>query len=432
MKRVGIVLAGLLLFVFQSTAWSQRRPNVILILTDDQGTVDLNVYGAKDLVTPNMDALATRGVRFTQFYAAAPVCSPSRAAVLTGQNPHRAGVPGNVSSQRGGKTGLPPAKVTIAEMLKAEGYKTAHIGKWHLGYSPSIMPNAQGFDHSFGHMGGCIDNYSHFFYWNGPNRHDLYRNGKEVFADGKFFGDLMVEEANTFMQKNREDPFFIYFAINMPHYPYQGDDRWRKHYEKLAYPRNLYAAFLSTIDDRVGQLMAKVRELGLDEDTIVIFQSDHGHSEEVRAHGGGGDNGPHRGAKFSLYEGGIRVPAAISWPGKIPAGKVRSQFATACDWLPTLATYCRAELPSAKLDGKDIGEVILDDAESPHETFCWQTGKRWAVRKGNWKLISNGEGTKLYEIPNDLGERNDRSAAKPEVVSELKSIHRSWREGNES
>jgi arylsulfatase A-like enzyme len=197
---------------------AQQKPNVIVIYTDDQGSVDLNCYGSTDLVTPNMDAIARSGVRFTQFYAF-PICSPSRASLLTGKTPQRAGVPGNVGATHGQRSGLPPEEYTMAEMFRDAGYKTAHIGKWHLGYTPEKGPNAQGFDYSFGHLVGCIDNYSHFYYWRGPNRHDLYRNGEEVFYDGQFFPDLMLREASYFMEHNRSDPFFIYFAINLPHYP---------------------------------------------------------------------------------------------------------------------------------------------------------------------------------------------------------------------
>ena len=208
-------LLTLLLCLASISHAAGRKPNVIIIYTDDQGSVDLNCYGAKDLTTPHMDALAKHGVRFTQFYAAAPVCSPSRAGLLTGRYPVRAGMPGNAGSTKG-RAGLAPNEVTIAEMMKEAGYVTAHIGKWHLGYTPETMPNGQGFDHSFGHMGGCIDNYSHFFYWQGPNRHDLWRNGKEIFEDGKFFPELMAAEADKFIVKNRDNPFFIYFALNTP------------------------------------------------------------------------------------------------------------------------------------------------------------------------------------------------------------------------
>ena len=225
------LLAFLLALAFTSSA-ADRKPNVIVIYSDDQGTVDLGCYGSKDLETPHLDKLAARGVRFTQMYSPSAICSASRAGLLTGRFPARAGVPGNVSSQKG-KPGMPAEEVTIAEMMKAAGYATGHIGKWHLGYTPETMPNAQGFDYSFGHMGGCIDNYSHFFYWNGPNRHDLWRNGEEIWEDGVFFGDSMVREAKGFIEKNKEKPFFVYWAINFPHYPLQGKEKWRKRYAHL-------------------------------------------------------------------------------------------------------------------------------------------------------------------------------------------------------
>ncbi|MDP6721930.1 MAG: sulfatase-like hydrolase/transferase, partial [Pirellulaceae bacterium] len=324
------LLSGLAVIGQDLAVAADRRPNVIIIYTDDQGSIDVNCYGAKDLLTPHMDALAERGVRFTQFYSAAPVCSPSRAALLTGRFPQRAGLPSNAGSQPGSE-GMPADQVTIAEMLKSAGYATGHIGKWHLGYIKPTMPNGQGFDYSFGHMGGCIDNYSHFFYWSGPNRHDLWRNGEEVWHDREFFPDLMVREACQFIESNKDGPFFLYWPINTPHYPLQGTDKWRKKYADLDAPRRMYAAFVSTTDEKIGELLAKVEELGLTDDTIVVFQSDHGHSMEVRTFGGGGNAGPYRGAKFSLFEGGIRVPAMISWPGHLPQGEVRDQMAVSVD-----------------------------------------------------------------------------------------------------
>jgi arylsulfatase A len=182
-----VLLISVLFFAHGKEKQEQRR-NVILIYTDDQGSLDVNIYGATDLHTPNMDALARRGVRFTQFYAAAPVCSPSRASLITGRYPQRAGLATNASSDKGGKSAMPASQVTMAEMFQVAGYATGHLGKWDMGYSPETMPNQQGFEYSFGHMGGCIDNYSHYFYWQGPNRHDLWRNGEEVWEDGKSTG----------------------------------------------------------------------------------------------------------------------------------------------------------------------------------------------------------------------------------------------------
>ena len=427
MKSSRVVrLAATAILACSATLADARKPNVIVILTDDQGTIDTNLYGAKDLITPHMDALALSGVRFTQFYSGAPVCSPSRAALLTGRNPHRAGVPGNVP-RRSQTAGLPPQQITIAEMLNSQGYATALIGKWHLGHHTSRQPNAQGFDYSFGHHGGCIDNYSHFFYWNGPNEHDLYRNGQETYAQGEFFGDLMVSEAKQFIAQNKENPFFIYFAINMPHYPYQGDTKWLERYKDLPYPRNLYAAFVSTIDDRLGQLMNCLKQHGLRNDTIVIFQSDHGHSEEVRAHQGGGSAGPYRGSKFSLYEGGIRVPAFISWPGNLPESQVRDQMVHACDWLPTIASLCEVEVPEHKLDGKDITDTIKSNADSPHTILHWESGKQQAAHRGPWKLHGIKNQFSLYNLNTDPGESTDVAEQNREIFSDLKKSLMDWR-----
>jgi arylsulfatase A len=424
-------------------AQAERKPNVILIYTDDQGSVDLNCYGAKDLHTPHIDGLARRGVRFTQFYAAAPVCSPSRAAVLTGRFPQRAGVPGNVGSEKG-RSGMPTDQFTMAEMMKGAGYKTAHIGKWHLGYTPETMPNAQGFDQSFGHMGGCIDNWSHFFYWNGPNRHDLWRDGKEIWEDGRFFPELMIEESERFITENKNDPFYIYWAINVPHYPLQGTDKWREVYKDLPEPRKMYAAFVSTMDEMIGRLFELLEESGLTEDTIVIFQSDHGHSTEERTFGGGGSAGPYRGAKFSLFEGGIRVPAIISWPGKIPQDQVRDQFATSVDWYPTIAELCDISLPKRKIDGKSLLPIIRSDAAPDrHNTFYWETGTQrspqWAVRSGDWKLLGNPKDTSnqaklteadqrfLVNLASDKGEKTNLAADYPTKVNQLEALYKSWK-----
>lgn len=421
------------------------RPNVVVIVSDDQGAADAGCYGAMDLVTPALDGLAARGVRFRQFYAAAPVCSPSRAALLTGRYPLRAGLTGNAGSQPGGR-GLPGAQVTLAETFQAAGYATGHIGKWHLGYTADEMPNAQGFDHSLGHMGGCIDNFSHFFYWAGPNRHDLYRNGVEVFAGGQFFADLMVEEASRFLEQNRARPFFLYFALNMPHYPYQGDVKWLQRYQDLPYPRNLYAAFLSTCDERIGALLKKLADLGLRDQTIVVFQSDNGHSTEERAHFGGGSAGPYRGAKFSLFEGGVRVPGIISWPGHLPEGEVRDQLVHACDWLPTLAELSGVELLQPDIDGQSIVPVIRSNtAPSPHAVVHWGGGKgsQWAVREGDWKLIGNLQSTAddvlsaedkrlfLANLAADPGETTNLARQRPEIVQRLSQLRAEWLAGQE-
>lgn len=433
-------LFALTLFFEAFLIHAADKPNVIIIYTDDQGTVDMNAFGAQDLVTPNMDRIAKSGVRFTQFYAS-PICSPSRASLLTGKTPQRAGCPGNAGASIESTGGVPGSEYTMAEMFKDAGYRTAHIGKWHLGYQPDMLPNAQGFDYSFGHLVGCIDNFSHFYYWNGPNRHDLFRNGKEIHLPGEFFPDLMVKEASQFLEENKEEPFFMYFAMNMPHYPYQGDEKWLEYYEEqgVPYPRNLYAAFLSTQDDRIGMLLKKLDELGLTENTIIILQSDNGHSTEERAHHGGGSAGPYRGAKQCVFEGGIRVPAAISWPAKIPGNQVRDQFAVNTDWLPTLADLCEIKLDRKALDGKSLVDLIDDEkTKTKHQDgYCWSYNKMWVARKGKWKLIGNPYDTSdrdyefseklfLANLEEDPGERVNLADKYPKVVAQLEKQYADW------
>jgi arylsulfatase A-like enzyme len=418
-----------------------RPPNVIVILVDDLGSLDTHAYGAEDLETPHLDELAERGVRFTQFYAAAPVCSPSRAGLLTGRYPVRAGMPSNAPPPPLPdivyEAGMPTEEVTIADMLQAAGYATALVGKWHLGVAPGMLPNDQGFDHTFGHLSGCIDNYSHTFYWHGPNRHDLWRNNEEVYSDGDFFPDLMVAEATQFIESHRDEPFFLYFAMNLPHYPLQGEAHWLERYADLPYPRNLYAAQVSTMDERIGELIAVVDELGLREQTLIIFQSDHGHSVEERNHFGGGYCGPYRGAKFSLFEGGIRVPAIVSLPGTIPEGEMRDQVAHSCDWLPTIADFTGAAVLNNDLDGLSLKDIILTNAPTPHEVLHWEVGvgaeTQWAVREGDWKLIGNPidptapdvvlEPLFLSHLKEDVSERTNLAAQHPEVVERLRALH---------
>lgn len=417
------------------------RPNVIIIYTDDQGSVDLGSFGSDDLETPHMDAIVRSGIRFTQFYAA-PVCSPSRASLLTAQAAHRVGLAGNIIAEPGRMDGLSTETFTLVDLFKQGGYRTGHVGKWHLGYSEATQPLAHGFDHTFGHLVGCIDNYSHFFYWRGPNRHDLHRNGEEVWHDGAYFPQLMLDEARAFIDGCGEQPYFLYFAMNAPHYPYQGTPEWLEYYaaKPMSDARRLYAAFLSTQDAIIGELMAHLEARGQRERTVVILQSDNGHSVEERAHFGGGSAGPYRGAKASLFEGGIRVPAAISWPGVLPAGETRPQMAVNTDWLPTLADLCQLPLPSVTLDGASLLPLIKDAAlPSPHEHgYGWSYRDQWAVRLGPWKLLMNPlmddaegnrtshEGLFLANLAEDPGEAVNRVAEHPERVEAMRALFEAW------
>lgn len=439
---------GLSLAFQNSFGQVKQQPNVMVILVDDMGSLDLNCYGSKDLATPNLDGLAQGGVRFTQFYVGAPICSPSRASLLTGKSNLGAGLPGNVPIPEGdpeGKGGLPTAELTMAEMFKAAGYSTSLIGKWHLGHAEDKLPNAQGFDYFFGHQRGCVDNYSHFFFWNGPNKHDLYRNNEEVMYPGQFLPDLEVAEVTQRIEKKGDKPFFMYWAINIPHYPYQGTPKWLDHYKDLPTPRKEYAAFVSTMDEAVGKVFDALKQNGQWDNTIIVFLSDHGHSCEERAFFGGGNAGPYRGCKFSLFEGGIRVPTIISYPGHLPAGETRDEIGMSMDWFPTLAELTDIPLPKNEIEGVNILPMIQSaKAASPHKVLNWQVGgdddskNSWAVREGDWKLLGHPHDPStrqkfaeeddlfLVNLKDDIGEQHNVAAENPRIVKKLKKLHDEW------
>lgn len=413
----------------------RHPPNIILILSDDQGSVDLHCYGSNDLDTPNLDRLAEEGLKFTQFYVAAPICAPSRGALHTGRYPHKNGIVKNGAS-------LYKDEITIPEMLKPLGYRTAAVGKWHMGMATG-GPNSEGYDYFFGHRGGCIENYKHnILQWDtGEIReHDLWRNDKKIHEDDIHFGELLVREANDFIEQNRAEPFFLYVAFNNPHYPVQPLPHHLEHYADLQEPRRSYAAFVSTLDEQVGKILDKVDELGLKENTLVIFLADQGHSTETRnalfikdadpRNPGGGSAGPYRGHKFTLWEGGIRVPCIMSWPGTIPENQIRNQIATSMDILPTIAAYTGAMLPDKNLDGKSIRSIInSQQADSPHKELYWESGDMWAVRQGKWKLVSDKGNLFLTNLSADPGETTNLTGQQLDLVRKLSNLHNQFRLG---
>ena len=436
--RVGIgVVIGLTAgFSYSVGAPELEKPNVIVIMSDDQGSLDLGVYGAKDLHTPHLDALAHRGVMFTQFYTGSAVCSPSRASLLTGKTPQGAGVETNAGAHKG-RVGLPPEQVTMAEMLGEVGYSTAHVGKWHLGNEAPRRPDDQGFDYSFGHYVGCIDNYSHFFYWVPPNRHDLWENGEEVFENVKYFPGLMVERARRFIAAKRDEPFFMYFALNLPHYPLQGLQKWHEYYDHLPMPRRDYAATVSTIDEQIGHLLAELEAYDELDNTIIVFLSDHGHSHEERTFGGGGWAGEMRGSKFGFFEAGVRVPAMIAGPG-VPSGVVVESAAMQMDLFPTIAELVGVNRLPEGVEGTSLVPMFTRD-EPSRDTMHWRINQHWAVRKRDWKLQVNPRDDSklspldpvtdkvfLSNIAMDLSEKENLANKYPKKVRELIEVHRRW------
>ncbi len=423
---------------------SSRKPNVIIFFTDDQGTLDANCYGSKDLYTPTMDNLAETGVRFTQAYAHT-VCCPARAMLMTGRHPQRGKV--NMWTQSNAKDNTEQngrhmllEEITIAEVLKGAGYKTGLFGKWHLGAGFGHGPMVQGFDEFIGMRGGMIHNYNHY-YMHGKGFHDLYEGEKEIFARDKYFPDIMTERAMQFIDKNKDNPFFMYVPFNIPHFPEIPDKKFDERYKDMKMPRQSYAKMISTTDDRMGMIMSRLEKHGLRENTIVIFMSDNGHSKEngkisvdnhtsglpkgtnYKANGGGGNTGKWIGQKGSFLEGGIRVPAIISYPAKLPKNAVRDQAITAMDWLPTIVDLCGVDLPKVKLDGKSLVPIIKSEsAKTYNQIMHWQWGDRWAVREGEWKLI----GDFLGNLNNAQPERKNYIKEKPEIAKRLLALHNEW------
>ncbi len=432
-----------------------EKPNVVILFTDDQGTLDANCYGSSDLITPNIDNLAATGVRFTQAYAHT-VCCPARAALLTGRHPQRGGVyhwtQGDMNAAKGINMAL--EEVTLAEALQSAGYRTALFGKWHLGAHRDFGPKKQGFDEFFGIRDGFIDNYNHYFLHQ-KGFHDLYEGTQEVFADGKYFPELMVKRSLTFLEENKNRPFFLYVPFNIPHYPEQALAKFEKLYADVKDPaRKSYGAIVTTTDHYVGQVVDKLEELGLRENTIIIFMSDNGHSEEtkntIRVDGhksgypkghfygasGGGSTGKWIGNKGKFLEGGIRVPTIVSYPEKLPQGEVRDQIVTAMDWFPTVLELCGVEQSegSPALDGHSLLPII-NSSESKSEYngvlhFAW--GNQWAVRDRDWKLIGvepkNSDNPKLslHNLADEQPEVKNHLKEQPEIADRLKALHEEW------
>ncbi len=430
LRSVGVAAAAG--FVARGAAAPRRKPNVILFYSDDQGYADLGCFGSKDIRTPHLDALAKAGARLTSYYSAAPVCSPSRAALLTGLTPQRAGVPGNV---RAGKNvvGLRGDRVTIAEVCKTQGYKTAVFGKWHLGTAKESYPLGQGFDEYLCHHYGCISYYTHIFSWDrrlGPV-HDLWRNGTEIHEDGTYMTDIITREALRFIGEHRAEPFFLYLPYNAPHYPMEAPKKWMDMYEGMETNRRPYAAMISCLDDSVGQIVAKIKELGLLEDTLFLFASDNGPSNEVRTKVDPkgpqpGSSGPFRGSKFSLLEGGIRMPFIAAWKGRIRPGTVSDEPAIAMDILPTIAEAVGAQPPKG-LEGTSLWPVF-EGNELPERPLIWDRGNQRALRLGRWKLlVLPRRKPELYDLQTDPGERKNLADAKPDLVRRLRALHDQWR-----
>ncbi len=425
------------------------QPNFVIFLTDDQGYGDLGCMGAHDLRTPHLDQLALGGARFTHWYSNSPVCSPSRAALLTGRYPGHAGVRSILAGHRTA-TGLPATVPTLARALQELGYRTALVGKWHLGVVEGSRPGDHGFDEWFGFLAGCVDYYSHIFYWGqGPGRaptHDLWENGREVYHNGRYLTALIGEWAVDFLRRTVPTgrPFFLYVPFNAPHYPMHAPRRYLDRFGGLPSERRIMAAMLSAVDDAVGTIVRELERLGVREHTCIFFTSDNGPSREIRnwldgrtdPYRGGTTNRL-RGEKFSLFEGGIRVPALINWPERIPSGQEIHEVAASFDIFPTFLRIAGGDSEAYEFDGEDILPVVTTGSPSPHRELYWEMNGQTALRRGRWKLVLHGQEVEsatpvaevtLSDLDVDIGEQHNLVAAYPVLAAELRTAAEEWRE----
>lgn len=421
-----------------------RRPNIIIFLADDLGIGDVGCYDCKDIATPTIDALAGAGVRFTDYYCAAPICAPSRAAMLTGRYPTRIGLSTQKNIASGmDMSGLPTGEVTIAELAGQAGYATAALGKWHLGSTHDCQPNSQGFDYFFGHHASCLDSYSHFYYASEPFYHDLYRNREEVYRDGRYLTDLVTEEAVRFIDEHREQPFLIYVAYNLPHYPMVAPGRFLRRYDHLPRDRRDYAALVAAMDESMGIIMGQLKKRGLTNDSFVFFTSDNGAASPSQRGEGGGSNAPYREYKISLFDGGIHMPAIVSWPGTIPEGQVRHQLSICMDVFNTVAGIMGVGLPEDRvIDGQDWMPFLKDSSKAGHDALFFEWAGQAAVRQGSWKLVRDGfinqrisrqnratgeEAIFLTDMSRDPGEKTNLRRQHADVVEQLLKRYEHWR-----
>jgi arylsulfatase A-like enzyme len=420
-----------------TTAPASDTPNIVIILTDDEGYGDRAAfYSPTGLSTPAYDRFIAEGTRFSDFYVGASVCSPSRAALMTGCYPQRVGLP--VVLEADPNIGLSAEERTIPQLLKARGYATACIGKWHLGDRPEFLPLHRGFDEFFGLP------YSNDMRPEHPTKKNVFPDlplmeGQKIIEYNPDLSQITrryTEHAVSFITRNKDHPFFLYLAQTMPHVPLAVSDRFK---DKSG--RGLYGDVLMELDWSLGEVMAALKRNNLDEKTMVIWFSDNG--PWLTYGNWAGSAGPLRDGKTTTFDGGLRVPCAMRWPGKIPAGRVCREIATAMDLLPTFAGLCKTELPTRKIDGKDIWPLMagIEGARSPHRYFLYYNA--WcleAVRSGRWKLVlphdqysvivpgQDGMPGKqawehinmaLYDLLNDIGESNDVAGEHPEIVTRL-------------
>ncbi|MBL9125361.1 MAG: sulfatase [Planctomycetaceae bacterium] len=404
---------------------SERRPNIVVIVADDLGYGDLGIHGGDDVPTPNIDSLARDGVRCTDGYVSCPVCSPTRAGLLTGRYQQRFGHEFNPGPGRrqgdGDGFGLPLDQVTLANLLKQAGYRTGLVGKWHLGYAPDFRPQRRGFDEFFGFLGGAHK----YFPGSDGERGPIYR-GAEVVDEQEYLTDAFGREAVAFVERHAHEPFFLFLTFNAVHNPLEATDKYLDRFPSISEAkRKPYAAMLSALDDNVGRVLDTLHDKQLDEHTLVFFISDNGGPTQ----GNGSRNTPLRGDKGTVWEGGIRVPYLVRWKGHLPPGKVYAEPVISLDILPTAAAVAGATIPPGNnLDGVDLLPYLTGQKSgSPHERLYWRFGPQHAVRQANFKLVKTRDGEpQLFDLAKDVSEQNNLAASRQDVLQQLTAAFATW------
>jgi len=421
---ITIIIIGILFFSCSKKVF--ERPNIILIMADDLGYGDLGCYGSDRIKTPAIDKMAREGLKFTDFHSNGAVCSPTRAALLTGRYQQRSGMEGVVYARgETRQTGMDIKEVTIADYLKKAGYRTGIVGKWHLGYRIDFNPIYQGFDYFRGYVSGNIDYHSHADNTGVP---DWWFNLEKVEEEG-YVTDLITQHAVDFIHENQNDPFFLYVAHEAPHAPFQGRNDKADRFPGVQFPyhgtvtdkQRAFKEMIEVMDEGIGRIFTKLEELNIHEKTLVLFCSDNGGLQ------GYADNGPLRGFKGSLWEGGHRVPAIAWWPGTIEAGGKTDATVMSMDFFPTFVKLSKSQVePETILDGLDISELLLEGWELPERTLFWKYRDQKVARRGNWKLLAENDTTYLFNLENDISEQINMISIQPGKMNELKQELDTW------
>ncbi len=399
-----------------------RKPNIIVILSDDHGYAELGVQGCKDIPTPNIDSIATAGVRFTNGYVSAPLCSPTRAGLITGRYQQRFGHefnpgPPNKPSE---KSGLPLTETTLPESLKKLGYTTGMFGKWHLGYNPEQHPLKRGFDEFFGFIGGA---HSYMDYKISQIHNENILKMSDPVVDG-YTTEIFARETVAFIEKHKTEPFFIYLPFNAVHAPLEATEKYLARFPDMTdKKRKTFAAMMSAMDDAVGTVLESLHKTGIEDNTLIFFFGDNGGPTDKTT----SNNYPLNGRKGEMYEGGIRVPFLAKWPARFPAGIVYKYPVISLDVFPTAVIAAGGVVPK-NVDGVNLIPYLTGELKTPpHERLFWRMGAKSAIRDGDWKLFMlKDQPPQLYNLADDIGEKKDLALEKPEIVEKLLKSYKEW------